>query len=80
MKKLCVILAAAMLAGCAGAQKTTTPDPNDFAKGADISWITEYESLGKTFADFDGNPMECTALMKQLGLNSIRMRVWVDPR
>ena len=78
MKKLFVIVAAAMLAGCG--DNSPKPDTDAFAKGADISWVTEYESKGKTFADYDGNQMECTALMKELGLNSIRLRVWVNPR
>ena len=76
MKKLAIFFAGLLLSGCA-AQPSVE---ENFAKGADISWITEYEAKGKTFADFDGNQMECTALMKQLGLNSIRLRVWVDPK
>lgn len=72
------LFAAVGLAACS--DSATKSQPDTFAKGADISWITEYEADGRTFADFDGNEMECTALMKQLGLNSIRLRVWVDPR
>lgn len=80
MKKLFVLLAAAaVLAGCSGGAKSAKPDRNAFAKGADISWITEYEAEGGQFADYEGTPSECTALMKQLGLNAIRLRVWVDP-
>lgn len=81
MKKLLAIFAAAaLLAGCGGTNAGDNADRNEFAKGADISWVTEYESKGKCFADFDGNQTECTALMQKLGLNSIRLRVWVDPR
>lgn len=50
-----------------------------FAKGADISWVTEMESKGLKFSTEDGKQMECTALMKSLGMNSIRLRVWVNP-
>ena len=50
-----------------------------FAKGADISWVTQLESEGYTFATAAGKPTECTALMKELGMNAIRLRVWVDP-
>ena len=73
-----VSLFAAVLTACV--DNSPKPDRTEFAKGADISWITEYESQGRTFADYDGNEMECTALMKKLGLNSIRLRVWVNPR
>ncbi len=51
----------------------------EFAKGADISWVTEMESRGMTFKNRNGEERECTALMKELGMNSIRLRVWVDP-
>ena len=51
-----------------------------FAKGADISWATEMERDGIKFKTADGTEMECTALMKELGFDAIRLRVWVDPQ
>ena len=51
----------------------------DFYKGADISWVTELESKGQKFYNAAGKEMECTALMKEYGMNAIRLRVWVDP-
>ncbi len=50
-----------------------------FAKGADISWVTEMESKGLKFMNAAGEERECTELMKELGMNSIRLRVWVNP-
>lgn len=50
-----------------------------FAKGADISWITEMEADGMKFYDAAGKESECTAVLKEAGVNSIRLRVWVDP-
>jgi arabinogalactan endo-1,4-beta-galactosidase len=61
------------------------PDDNSseqkfvFAKGADISWVTEMEKAGKKFYNNKGEQRECTALMKELGLDAIRLRVWVNP-
>lgn len=59
------------------------PDPPvvqaNFAKGADISWITEMEAAGKKFYDASGVENECFALLKSLGMNTIRLRVWVNP-
>ena len=49
------------------------------ALGADISWVTEMESQGHKFYNAAGQARECTALMKECGLNAIRQRVWVDP-
>lgn len=54
--------------------------PNvDFAKGADISWVTEMEQRGFKFYSSTGVRTDCFQLMKDLGLNAIRLRVWVDP-
>jgi arabinogalactan endo-1,4-beta-galactosidase len=56
------------------------PEPTSFfAKGADVSWITEMESAGKKLYNSAGAETECMALMKALGMNSIRLRVWVNP-
>ena len=57
----------------------TVIDRTAFAKGADISWITEMESKGMKFYNTAGEETELTALMKQIGMNSIRLRVWVNP-
>lgn len=50
-----------------------------FAYGADVSWVTEMEEAGKKFFSSDGSEMECMTLLKSLGINSIRLRVWVNP-
>ena len=50
-----------------------------FAKGADISWVTQMESSGYLFYDSMGKQQDCFLLMKSLGLNAIRLRVWVNP-
>jgi arabinogalactan endo-1,4-beta-galactosidase len=50
-----------------------------FAKGADISWVTEMESAGKKFYNSGGTETECMALLKSLGMNTVRLRVWVNP-
>ncbi|MDO4210964.1 MAG: glycosyl hydrolase 53 family protein [Bacteroidales bacterium] len=50
-----------------------------FARGADISWYTEMEKDGKHFYNTAGQQTEINALMKECGMNAIRLRVWVDP-
>src|ERR1035437_5958209 len=52
---------------------------DNFAKGADVSWVTQMEASGKKFYNSAGTEMECMALLKSLGMNSIRLRVWVNP-
>ena len=51
----------------------------DFAKGADVSWLTQMEKEGCQFQDAAGTRTECMALLKSLGMNAIRLRVWVNP-
>ena len=77
---------AAILLGCKGnpygPTDQDTPKPVEdviYAKGADVSWVTQMESDGQKFYSADGREMECTALMKELGFNAIRLRVWVNP-
>ena len=50
-----------------------------FAKGADVSWLTEMEKSGSKFYNADGKETECMTLLRDLGVNSIRLRVWVNP-
>ena len=66
----------------------TTPEESapayatgDFAKGADISWVTEFESQGEKFyTPGTHEAKELTRLLREdCGVNSIRLRVWVDP-
>lgn len=56
-----------------------SPTPSSFAKGADVSWVTEMEAAGKKFYNSNGTEQECMALLKNLGMNTIRLRVWVNP-
>jgi arabinogalactan endo-1,4-beta-galactosidase len=50
-----------------------------FAKGADVGWLPQMEATGYTFYDADGRPKECLQLLKDRGMNSIRLRVFVNP-
>ena len=51
-----------------------------FWLGADISGTTELEARGERLYNRNGDIRENTALMKELGLNAVRLRVWVNPR
>ena len=73
---------ALVLCGCKkGSGTTDTPQPTVgfFAKGADISWLTQMETAGYKFYNSAGTAMDGVQLMQSLGLNSIRLRVWVNP-
>lgn len=48
-------------------------------KGADVSWLTQMEASGYKFYSAAGTSMDCMQLLQGLGINSIRLRVWVNP-
>lgn len=52
---------------------------SSLVKGADISWVTEMEDQGKSFYNTSGVKTDCFQLMKETGMNAIRLRVWVNP-
>lgn len=60
-------------------QPPTNEDTYTFAKGADVSWLSEMEADGVKFYDASGKSQECMTLLRSLGVNSIRLRVWVNP-
>ena len=82
MKKQILLLAAAiMLFSCEKSPKGSTydvPTPS-FAKGADVSWVSEMEAGGKTFKTKSGSQADIFESLASCGINSIRLRVWVKP-
>lgn len=57
---------------------STSVMAQDFTIGADTGWNTELESKGHRLYNWKGETRECTALMKEMGMNAIRIRVWVE--
>ena len=84
---LLTLLAIAALTGCEK-KKTGPVEPEKpvynvptppFAKGADISWVSEMEAGGKTFRMQDGIPSDIMDVLSDMGINAVRLRVWVNP-
>ena len=50
-----------------------------FVKGADIGWLQQMEATGYKFYDSTGNQKECLQILKDHGINTVRLRVWVNP-
>ncbi len=50
-----------------------------FIKGADVSWISEMEAADFKFYNTDGVEQDLFLLLKNLGFNAIRLRIWVNP-
>jgi len=60
-------------------QNPTPIIPDTFAKGADVSWLPQMEATGYKFYDTDGTEKNCLQLLKDRGINTIRLRVFVNP-
>jgi arabinogalactan endo-1,4-beta-galactosidase len=62
-----------------GASGTPPPVDSAFASGADIGWLTQMEASSIKFYDSAGISQDCIQILKGIGINSIRLRVWVNP-
>ncbi len=80
------VIAVASFAACRGGDDGQ-PDPEPvpepvtslpFARGADISWASEMEDAGLSFVDGKGAE-DIFSVLKGLGMNAVRLRVWVSP-
>ena len=76
MKHLFSALAASLALGFPLAHAA---DAN-FAKGADVGWVSEMEAAGRVFRNRDGKTDDLYAILKQQGMDAIRLRVWVNPQ
>lgn len=70
--------AAALMLLAARCAEKPAEQPEDFAKGADISWLAEMEADSVPFYKADGTEADCYEVLKEAGVNAIRLRVWVD--
>jgi arabinogalactan endo-1,4-beta-galactosidase len=47
--------------------------------GADVGWLTALESLGYSWSDPNGNQASALQILKNAGVNTIRIRTFVNP-
>jgi arabinogalactan endo-1,4-beta-galactosidase len=59
--------------------KQMAPSVFAFSKGADVGWLPQMEATGYKFYDVDGTQKDCLQLLKDRGMNTIRLRVFVNP-
>ena len=84
-----LLLSAVCLFNCKKPSSVDTPAPpvppppaptvTQFARGADVGWVTEMEAAGRKFYNTNGTEQDLFTLLKSLGMNTIRLRVWVNP-
>lgn len=76
MRKFLSSASLALALSMGAVSQSSSQEP--FWLGADISWTPELEARGIVNYNVQGVATENTALMKELGLNAIRLRVWVN--
>lgn len=85
MNYFAIVFTALFLFACKKSSKANgiinpvPPDSTEFAKGADISWLTQMEAAGRKFYNSAGVEQDCMQILKDLGMNTVRLRVWVNP-
>lgn len=69
-----------LLFGCSKAY-SDPPSNSDhaFVKGTDISWLPQMEATGYMFYNDKGVEQDCFQILKDHGINTIRLRTWVNP-
>jgi arabinogalactan endo-1,4-beta-galactosidase len=78
VQALCPLALVIAMTGCATHQ-ARVPAADHFAKGGDISWVTEMEAANYRFLDRAGEPRDLFAILKDQGMDSVRLRIWVNP-
>ena len=74
-----VVLVAFLISGFSVEAASKRKAKNSFAKGADISWLPQMEATGYKFYNNKGVEEDCFKILKEHGINSIRLRTFVNP-
>ena len=79
-KRLLIVIASVIFLSAIPIEKVFAQNPgNTFAKGADIGWLPQMEATGFKFYNSQGIEQDCFQILKDHGINSIRLRTWVNP-
>lgn len=85
-KQLLIILLLSFVgisASCKDKNKPKPPTPpvavDYLAKGGDVSWLPQMEATGFKFFESDGTETDCLVILKNRGMNTVRLRVFVNP-
>lgn len=77
MLALSCLSVAIVLSGCAAAPPKSAGGA--FVKGADIGWLQQMEASGYKFYNRHGVEEDCFKILKDYGINTVRLRTWVNP-
>ncbi|QJD89242.1 cellulase family glycosylhydrolase [Duganella dendranthematis] len=56
-----------------------TAHAEPFVKGADVGWLPQMEATGYKFYNRQGKQEDLLQILKEDGINTIRLRTWVNP-
>ena len=74
-KSFLLVLSAVLFAAC---YHTTDSPRGSWARGCDLSWLSEMEHDSVLFYNDGGGSEDCIALLRGMGMNAVRLRVWVN--
>lgn len=64
--------------GCSS-NKDSNENISSFIKGADVSSLQAVENYGGKFYDFNGKEKDALKILKENGVNYLRLRIWNEP-
>ncbi|WP_340111841.1 glycoside hydrolase family 53 protein [Maribellus mangrovi] len=80
MNKITLLFISIVILLFAGCKPDASSDnETTFAKGADISWLPQMEAGGYIFYNENSEEEDCFQILKDHGINAIRLRTFVDP-
>jgi arabinogalactan endo-1,4-beta-galactosidase len=78
--RIFILLAGTLMFSSCMLKKGAVPNnASAFVKGADIGWLPQMEATGYKFYNDKGQAEDCFKILKDHGINTIRLRAWVNP-
>lgn len=60
-------------------KELSSPLPQDFIRGFDASYVDYYEEENLEYTDSKGIARDFFVILKEKGVNTVRLRIWVEP-
>ena len=81
-----ILITASLWSGCLSQDTPSLPSESDHSElmpeiisAVDISYYPLISSLNHTFYDSSGDEVDFIQLLKDVGINTVRLRIWHDP-
>lgn len=69
-----------LLLSCSRDEEEKEKELKQIIKGADISFLPQFEASGIEYKDADGTEKDLLDILKESGVNTIRLRLWHTPQ